>query len=113
MEEQVLVLTRKIGEGITIGDDIKVVVMQIKGKQVRLGIKASPGTAVHREEVYARIQDENRLASKSSPDSLIRAGDILKRKAPSKNPEASAKDSEAPPASNPDILVKKQSSEDS
>ena len=42
-----LVLTRKVGEGIAIGDDVKIVVMQIKGKQVRLGIKASPSTAVH------------------------------------------------------------------
>lgn len=75
-----LVLTRKIGEGITIGDDIKVVVMQVKGKQVRLGIKAPDGLAVHREEVFERIKEENRIASKSSPDSLVRAGDILKRK---------------------------------
>lgn len=75
-----LVLTRKIGEGITIGDDIKVVIMQVKGKQVRLGIKAPNGTSVHREEVFERIKEENRLASKSSPESLVRAGDILRRK---------------------------------
>ena len=58
-----LVLTRKVGEGIAIGDDVKIIVMQIKGKQVRLGIKASPSTVVHREEVYQRIQDENRQAA--------------------------------------------------
>ena len=57
-----LVLTRKIGEAIAIGEDIKVIVMQVKGKQVRLGIKASPSTIVHREEVYQRIQEENQLA---------------------------------------------------
>jgi carbon storage regulator len=50
----VLVLTRKVGEGIAIGDDVKIVVMQIKGKQVRLGIKAAPTTTVHREEIYLR-----------------------------------------------------------
>ena len=61
-----LVLTRKVGEGISIGDDVKIVVMQIKGKQVRLGIKAGPSVAVHREEVYQKIQDENRSAS--TPD---------------------------------------------
>lgn len=74
-----LVLTRKIGEGIAIGDDVKIVVMQIKGKQVRLGIKASPTTIVHREEIYQRIQDENRSAAESSSDrsSLDHALDII------------------------------------
>ena len=60
-----LVLTRKAGEGIAIGDDVKIVVMQVKGKQVRLGIKASPQTAVHREEVYQKIQEENQEAAQS------------------------------------------------
>ena len=60
-----LVLTRKLGEGIAIGDDIKIIVMQIKGKQVRLGIKASPSTIVHREEIYQKIHDENKLAAKA------------------------------------------------
>lgn len=72
-----LVLTRKIGEGIAIGDDVKIVVMQIKGKQVRLGIKASPSTAVHREEIYQKIQDENRAASSPRPDVVAEAGGIL------------------------------------
>lgn len=72
-----LVLTRKVGEGIAIGDDIKIVVMQIKGKQVRLGIKASPSTVVHREEVYQRIQDENRSASQTDVETLTQARQIL------------------------------------
>jgi carbon storage regulator len=70
----VLVLTRKVGEGIAIGDDIRIVVMQVKGKQVRLGIKASSSTAVHREEVYQKIHDENLAASQPpvgiSPESV-------------------------------------------
>lgn len=68
-----LVLTRKLGEAIAIGDDIKIVVMQIKGKYVRLGIKASPTTVVHREEVYVRVKDENRSASQISMDSMLHA----------------------------------------
>ena len=88
-----LVLTRKVGEGITIGDDIRVVVMQIKGKQIRLGIKAPHGTPVHREEVYQRIQDENTAASKSTRSSLVRAGGILRRRtepvdAPDEKPDS-------------------------
>ena len=58
-----LILTRKIGECITIGDQIKVYVVGIKGKQVRLGIEAPSDEKVHREEIYERIAEENRLAS--------------------------------------------------
>ncbi|WHZ25244.1 MAG: Carbon storage regulator [Nitrospira sp.] len=60
-----LVLTRRCGEGLTIGPDIRVVVLGLKSGQVRLGIEAPRAVAVHREEVYARIQDENRLAAKT------------------------------------------------
>ena len=73
-----LVLTRKIGEGVVIGDDVKIVVMQIKGKQVRLGIKAGPNTVVHREEVFDRIQDENRLAGQLDKDALSDVEGIIK-----------------------------------
>lgn len=74
-----LVLTRKVGEGIAIGDDIKIVVMQIKGKQVRLGIKASPSTAVHREEVYQRIQEENKEASGVDVESISKVSEIMNK----------------------------------
>lgn len=82
-----LVLTRKVGEGIAIGDDVKIVVMQIKGKQVRLGIKASSSTVVHREEVYQRIQDENRQASQSQVETVNQAQGMLDS---SDEPEGSA-----------------------
>lgn len=65
-----LVLTRKLGEAIAIGDDVKIIVMQVKGKQVRLGIKAGPTTAVHREEIYQRILSENRLGSRLEQEAL-------------------------------------------
>jgi carbon storage regulator len=61
-----LVLTRKLGESIAIDDHIKIVVVQIKGKQVRLGIQAPKETKIHREEVYSAIQDQNKEAVKSS-----------------------------------------------
>lgn len=75
-----LVLTRKVGEGIAIGDDIKVVVMQIKGKQVRLGVRASANTIVHREEVYQRIQEENKEAAQALPVSLEQVSGLLGKK---------------------------------
>lgn len=75
-----LVLTRKLGESIAIDDHIKIVVVQIKGKQVRLGIKAPKETKIHREEVYQAIQDQNTEASKSVPSDLMRLSEDLKKK---------------------------------
>ena len=65
-----LVLTRKLGESIAIDDHIKIVVVQIKGKQVRLGIKAPRETKIHREEVYKAIQDQNTEASQSDMQAI-------------------------------------------
>jgi len=57
-----LILTRRVGEKITIGDNITIEVMETKreSRQVRLGIDAPKEVAVHREEIYERIQNENR-----------------------------------------------------
>jgi len=75
-----LVLTRKLGESIAIDDHIKIVVVQIKRKQVRLGIKAPKETKIHREEVYQAIQDQNTAASQSSLDDLAQLNDELTKK---------------------------------
>lgn len=75
-----LVLTRKLGESIAIDDNIKIVVVQIKGKQVRLGIKAPKETKIHREEVYQAIHDQNIEASKADPNSLSDLTDALRNK---------------------------------
>ena len=53
-----LIFTRRVGETIRIGDDIEVKVLETKGNQVRLGINAPQNIPVHREEVYARIKEE-------------------------------------------------------
>lgn len=58
-----LVLTRKLGEGIVIGDDITITVVEVKGGNVRIGIEAPRSKKVHRQEVYERIVQENRDAS--------------------------------------------------
>jgi len=57
-----LILTRNIGATVTIGDDVRVTVLGVKGNQVRLGIDAPRDVAVHREEIYLKIQDQMREA---------------------------------------------------
>ena len=52
-----LILTRKIGESLMVGDDVTVTVLEVNGGQVRIGIKAPRDIAVHREEVFDRIQE--------------------------------------------------------
>ena len=53
-----LILTRKVGETLMIGDEVNITVLEIRGNQVRIGINAPKDVAVHREEIYDRIQDE-------------------------------------------------------
>ena len=74
-----LVLTRKLGESIAIDDHIKIMVVQIKGKQVRLGIQAPKETKIHRQEVYEAIQDSNKEAAAASPKSVSQVAEMLKR----------------------------------
>ena len=82
-----LILTRRLGESITIGDSIKVSVLGIHGRQVRIGIDAPSDVVVHREEIYVKIQEENRKASKSIKEDLFGVVNLLKNKIKGKDDE--------------------------
>lgn len=72
-----LVLTRKLGESIAIDDHIKIRIVQIKGKQVRIGIEAPKETKIHREEVYLAIQDQNKESASVSSETTRSISKIL------------------------------------
>ncbi|MDD4588621.1 MAG: carbon storage regulator CsrA [Heliobacteriaceae bacterium] len=75
-----LVLTRRAGESIIVGDTIKVVILEVRGEQVRVGIEAPRHIGVHRGEIYEAIRRANREAGGSVPspqalEDLLGAGD--------------------------------------
>jgi len=65
-----LVLTRKLNQSIVIDDSIEVVVLEVRGEQVRLGIKAPKNVPVHRKEIFDQIHDENVAASEVDPSDI-------------------------------------------
>ena len=65
-----LILTRKPGESIYIGDDIKVTIVEIKGHQIRVGIDAPSELRIYREEIYLQILEENKQAAETSDEGL-------------------------------------------
>lgn len=80
-----LILTRKLGESITIGDDVKITVLGIHGRQVRLGVIAPQKVVVHREEVYFKIQEENKKASQAGKEEAAELAKAAREKSKEKS----------------------------
>ncbi len=72
-----LTLTRKTGESIRIGHDIVILVKELRGSQVRIGISAPNNVSIYREELYQKIQDENKRAAKQGVTDLDKAADFF------------------------------------
>lgn len=66
-----LILTRRSGESLYLGDNIKVTVLSVQGKQIKLGLEVPKDMTVYREEVYKRVQEQNKLAIESKDDDLL------------------------------------------
>jgi carbon storage regulator len=69
-----LILTRRMGEALMIGDNVTVTVLGIKGNQVRIGVLAPKDVSVHREEIYARIRNEKENGVATAPPTTVIAG---------------------------------------
>jgi carbon storage regulator len=70
-----LILTRRVGETLVIGDNVTVTVLGVKGNQVRLGVNAPKEVSVHREEIYERIRREKESGIESVPDTEASGGE--------------------------------------
>ena len=68
-----LILTRRAGESIYLDDNIKITVLEVQGKQIKLGLTVPDDMTVYREEVYLRIREQNRLAIQTSQTDFLAA----------------------------------------
>jgi carbon storage regulator len=78
----VLILSRKVGESIVIGDDVVVRIVEVRGDVVRLGIDAPRSTPVHREEVRRELEAANRSAASPSESTLKSLADLVRKEPP-------------------------------
>lgn len=83
----VLVLTRHANQSIMIGHDVIVTVLEVRGDQVRLGIRAPRHVDVHREEVFAALKKANQSAASPTPEAIQPLGGHLSGDAPATEPE--------------------------
>jgi carbon storage regulator len=69
-----LILTRRVGEKLMIGDDISVTILGVKGNQVRIGVHAPCDVEIHREEIYARVRRERTEQAETAKETGTKAG---------------------------------------
>jgi len=71
-----LILTRRAGQSLYVGDSIRVTVLGIQGKQVKIGLELPEDMTVYRDEVYQRVMEENRMAFQTSNEDLLVAAEL-------------------------------------
>ena len=84
-----LILTRKEGQSITIGNNIQITVLEINPKSIRVGIQAPKQISIYRDEIYAKIKEQNRLAVENVAGATLKQlSSILSQKSVQANPES-------------------------
>jgi carbon storage regulator len=83
----VLILTRRVGENVMIGDDIVVSIVEVRGDAVRIGIQAPRSVSVHREEVWLELQRANESAASPSDDAVAALGAKVRTRVQPEQPE--------------------------
>lgn len=73
-----LILSRRSGESLNLGDEIKITVLEVNGKQVKLGLQVPEDIAVYREEIYLQVQESNTVAANIREEDLLAVADIWK-----------------------------------
>jgi carbon storage regulator len=71
-----LILTRRSGQSLYVGDNIRITVLGIQGKQVKIGLELPEDMTVYRDEVYQRVMEENRMAVQTSNEDLLVAAEL-------------------------------------
>jgi len=71
-----LILTRRSGQSLYVGDNIRITVLGIQGKQVKIGLELPEEMTVYRDEVYQRVMEENRMAIQTSNEDLLVAAEL-------------------------------------
>jgi carbon storage regulator len=109
-----LILTRKTGESLYIGDNVKVTIVEIKGKQIRVGIDAPSDLRIYREEIYLQILDENKKAAEGmmidgSLDQLAGGWNLRPSGDADGNEKPKRRAGQAMQAQTPSFLIKKKS----
>lgn len=75
-----LILTRRPGESLHLGDNIKITVLGVQGKQIKIGLEVPDDMQVYREEVYLRVLEQNRQAMQSSDQDVLAAANLWQKK---------------------------------
>jgi carbon storage regulator len=74
-----LILTRRPGESIHVGDDIKITVLSVKGRQIKIGLDVPEDMPVYRDELYQKVQEQNREALEATDSDLLMVADLWQR----------------------------------
>jgi len=74
-----LILTRRPGESLILGEDIKITILGVQGKQIKIGLEVPEEVPVYREEVYLRVQEQNRLAMQATENDLMTVAKLWRK----------------------------------